>query len=175
MRPGTLDLAVMWHSTQYQQDHHKAYSVAFIEKRGNKQKTNTGILQHTWTVSSLTTPKRLGGESGQPVVKQWHRARMWEKRDSEDKRKKPERRSSTCHSCQTLLITAELCPAGWLAAFGAFHLTEVMGDEGSSSPHLKSVTIHPAVLVTSGHCWAAWTSGKMCVYCCETIKGTADT
>lgn len=63
--------------------------------------------------------------------------------------KKPERRSSTCHSCQTLLITAELCPAGWQAAFGAFHLTEVMGDEGSSSSHLKSVTIHPAVLLTS--------------------------
>lgn len=57
-------------------------------------------------------------------------------------RKSQRGRSSTCHSCQTLLLTAELCPAGWLAAFGAFHLTEVMGDEGSSSSHLKSVTIH---------------------------------
>lgn len=35
-----------------------------------------------------------------------------------------------------------------------------MGDEDSSSSHFKSVTIHPAVLATSGHRWAAWTSGK---------------
>lgn len=31
---------------------------------------NAGVLQRAGTVSSLTTPKRLGGESGQPVVKQ---------------------------------------------------------------------------------------------------------
>lgn len=86
-----------------------------------------------------------------------------EKKRERVREKKLERRSSTCHFCQTLLITAELCPAGWLAAFGAFHLTEVMGDESFSSSHLKSVTIHPGDLVTSGHCWVAWTSGKTSV------------
>lgn len=147
--------------SQLDQHHSKVSSVVFIENRGNTQTNNACVVQRTGTVSCLTTPKRLEGGSGQLVVKQWHRARSVKKEEERSERKKLARRSSTCHSCQTLLITAELCPAGWWVAFRAFHLTEVMGDEGSLYSHLKSVTVHPAVLVTSGHCWAACTYVNM--------------
>ena len=66
------------------------------EKTGNKQ---TGKVQCTRTASSLTTPKRLEGERCWLLVEQWHRTSVREMRE-----KKPERRSSTCHSCQTLLV-----------------------------------------------------------------------
>lgn len=38
----------------------------------------------------------------------------------EREKKKPKRRSITCHSCQTLLLTAEVCPAVWLLLTGPF-------------------------------------------------------
>lgn len=58
--------------TAHQQDqhHNKASSIVFTENRGNKQTTNAGVAHRTETVSSLTTPKRLEGESDQLVVKQ---------------------------------------------------------------------------------------------------------
>lgn len=155
--PGNSALDLWRNMAQHarnQQDKHQHKSPCIIQKeRGNKHTTNVNFAQHTGTFSSLTTPKRLEGESSllwSNDTEQVPRVREKRARRREEVReKKPERRSSTCHSCQTLLITAELCPAGWQAAFGAFHLTEVMGDEGSSSSHLKSVTIHPAVLRTS--------------------------
>lgn len=127
------------------------------------------------------TQEAKGGGGGEGVGLEWSACRETAipskqvKEKEREAKKKPQRRSSTCHFCQTLLVTAELCPVGWQAAFGAFHLAEVMGDEGSSSSHFKSVTIHPSVLVISGHCCAGQTPGKMCACCYEKTKGRADT
>lgn len=53
--------------------------------------TNAGVLQCTGTVSSLTTPKRPRGESGQPVAKLRHGAQDLEKREEEEMRGKKAR------------------------------------------------------------------------------------
>lgn len=55
-----------------------------LEVSGNKQ-INAGVAQQAGIVSSLTTPTRRGGVSGQPVAKQWHRERECEKREEERK------------------------------------------------------------------------------------------
>lgn len=62
---------------------------------------------------------------------------------------------------------------GWWEAFGAFQLTEVIVDEGSSCSHLKTVTIHSTLPVTSGHHCLACVSAYMCLCCYNTGKGTA--
>lgn len=102
-----------------------------------------------YSALGLLVPWQHPRAFGARVVSTWRSSdagQEGERKEREENKEKPERRSSTCPSCQTLLITAELCPAGWLAAFRGFHLAEVTGDESSSSSHLKSVTIHPRSL-----------------------------
>lgn len=90
---------------------------------------------------------------GQPVARQPHR---WNKGRGEVSERKSRREGQVPvtpvrHFFQQLSCVQQ---GGW-AALGAVRFTEEMSDEGSSSSHFMSVRIHPTVLLTSGHCWAA--------------------
>lgn len=125
-------------------------------------------MQHT-AVSSLTTPWRL--------IRLWQNSGTREAQEGKGEERRERRKRKAREKVKYLLLlsntSAEFCPVGWWDAFGAFQLTEVIADEGSSCSHLKTVTIHSTLLLTSGHHWLACVSVNMCLCCNNTVKGTA--
>lgn len=119
------------------------------------------MVQHTGNDSSLTTPQGLVGES------LWWSSdtrQVWEERGREKGESRENKAREKVKYLSLLSNTsALLCPAGCLDAFGAFHLTEVIDDESSSYSHLKTVTMHPALLVSWGDHWAACSCVNVCL------------
>lgn len=169
------------HLRQQQDKHHHKFSfIVLLKKRGNKQTTNVNFVQHTGTFSFLTTPERLEGESGQPVVKQWHRASTQSERKKREEKRRSEREkarekvkylpllSNTSYNSWAMSSRVASCfrglsshrGDGW---WGLLFLTfKVCHNTSCSPPYFR-------------HCWATWTSGRMCVCCCKTTNGKTNT
>lgn len=101
----------------------------------------------------LTTPERLVWwmEScevsvGRKKKKLWHGRGVWKEETHRDGEREREKKAK--EEVNYLPLLSNTSSNSWgvsssvAAALRAFHLTDVMGDEGSSPSHLKSVTIH---------------------------------
>lgn len=141
-----------WHNTPESGDINLLffYLIIFNENKGNKQEAKPGKDQWTGTFNNAReiglVDGELWGQCGKKKKKLWHGRGVWKEETHRDGEREREKKAK--EEVNYLPLLSNTSSNSWgvsssvAAAHRAFHLTDVMGDEGSSPSHLKSVTIH---------------------------------